>query len=210
MIGQCGTHSTQAGLRLLLPRPSGAPPQLQPDQQQSLPAQLRQHLLQQLLLHLLLQQLQQLAQQQLLLQLTTSGRMQQLRPELHETVVRGQARLAGAVGKLLVRNPLPTESVRRPLQGMALLSARVRSLLSKMAGRVRSLLLGMAGMLRNLLLGMAGMQQGPEAGMAAPEVVKSKMPEAQPLGMAGTAAEQQLQLAKQLMTNSWQRSEQLR
>jgi len=68
----------------------------------------------------------------------------------------------------------------------------------------------MAGMLRNLLLGMAGMQQGPEAGMAAPEVVKSKMPEAQLLGMAGTAAEQQLQLAKQLMTNSWQRSEQLR
>ena len=82
---------------------------------------------------------------------------------------------------------------------MALLSGRVRSLLSKTAGTLRS-----------LLLGMAAMQQGPEAGMAAPEVVKSIMTEAQPLGRAGMAAEQQLQLAKQLMTNSWQRSEQQR
>jgi len=81
---------------------------------------------------------------------------------------------------------------------MALLSGRVRSLLAKTAGT-----------LRTLLLGMAGMQQGPEAGMAATEVVKSIMTEAQPPGRVGKAAEQQLQLARQLMTNSWQRSEQL-
>ena len=93
--------------------------------------------------------------------------------------VHGQQALAGALRKLQIRRQSPIEPVKTPLQGMVLLPERVKNLLP-----------GMAEMLR--------------LRRPAPEAAESILTE--PLGMA---AELQLPLAKQLMTNSWLRSEQL-